>query len=341
MWATPPGADWPLLLAHAAAATYAGSGRGVLLCVPDAKDVARVDRALTGGAGGGPPRHSHRPARARAPLPRLPGGLPRGPAGGGRHARGRLRAGARPRPRRDLGRRRRPPRRAAGALPPYPRDPAAARRARGHRRCCWAASPGRSRPTTCCARAGPTSSGCRASGSASGSRCGWPGRATPSSPATRSPAARGCPRRCTRWSARGSRAVRCWCRPRGWATPRRWPASAAAPPRAVRLWAARARGRWRSRGRRPRRGAAGAAPTTLPGRAPSAVTAACGRPSSARPAPPRSSAGPSRRRRSARRPRGTPCWPRSGRSRRSWWRRPERSPWPRAATPPSCCSTRG
>jgi primosomal protein N' (replication factor Y) len=53
VWSTPPGADWPLLLAHAAAATYAGSGRGVLLCVPDAKDVARVDRALTAVLGEG------------------------------------------------------------------------------------------------------------------------------------------------------------------------------------------------------------------------------------------------------------------------------------------------
>ncbi|WP_238473674.1 primosomal protein N' [Nocardioides cavernaquae] len=41
-----PGADWPLLLAHAAVAAYS-SGRGALLCVPDGKDVARVDAALT------------------------------------------------------------------------------------------------------------------------------------------------------------------------------------------------------------------------------------------------------------------------------------------------------
>ncbi len=47
VWGAPPGADWPYLLAHAAAATYAGSGRGVLICVPDARDVARVDAALT------------------------------------------------------------------------------------------------------------------------------------------------------------------------------------------------------------------------------------------------------------------------------------------------------
>ena len=39
-----------MLLAHEVAAAYAGpggAGRGVLVCVPDAKDVARVDRALT------------------------------------------------------------------------------------------------------------------------------------------------------------------------------------------------------------------------------------------------------------------------------------------------------
>jgi len=46
VWAAAPGADWPHLLAHAVAASYAGSGRGVLVCVPDARDVIRVDRAL-------------------------------------------------------------------------------------------------------------------------------------------------------------------------------------------------------------------------------------------------------------------------------------------------------
>jgi primosomal protein N' (replication factor Y) (superfamily II helicase) len=53
VWGAPPGADWPLLLAHAAAATYAGSGRGVLMCVPDAKDVSRIDRALSAVLGEG------------------------------------------------------------------------------------------------------------------------------------------------------------------------------------------------------------------------------------------------------------------------------------------------
>ena len=46
VWGAPPGADWPLLLAHAAASTLAG-GRGALLVVPDRRDLARVDRALT------------------------------------------------------------------------------------------------------------------------------------------------------------------------------------------------------------------------------------------------------------------------------------------------------
>lgn len=48
----PPCAQWPAMLADAAAATSA-SGRGVLLCVPDVKDVARLDRALTARLGSG------------------------------------------------------------------------------------------------------------------------------------------------------------------------------------------------------------------------------------------------------------------------------------------------
>lgn len=52
VWGAAPGADWPALVAHAAAETYAG-GRGVLVCVPDGKDVARLDRALTERLGPG------------------------------------------------------------------------------------------------------------------------------------------------------------------------------------------------------------------------------------------------------------------------------------------------
>ena len=52
VWSALPGPAWPDLLARAAAATLA-SGRGSLLCVPDGKDVARVDAALTAVLGRG------------------------------------------------------------------------------------------------------------------------------------------------------------------------------------------------------------------------------------------------------------------------------------------------
>ncbi len=52
VWSALPGADWPALLAGAAAATLA-SGRGALLCVPDHRDVARLDAALTAVLGEG------------------------------------------------------------------------------------------------------------------------------------------------------------------------------------------------------------------------------------------------------------------------------------------------
>ncbi|TIC80421.1 primosomal protein N' [Nocardioides sp. GY 10113] len=45
VWSVAPGEDWPHLLAVAAAATLAG-GRGTVLCLPDHRDVARVDAAL-------------------------------------------------------------------------------------------------------------------------------------------------------------------------------------------------------------------------------------------------------------------------------------------------------
>jgi primosomal protein N' (replication factor Y) (superfamily II helicase) len=52
VWSAVPREDWARALAHAAAATYS-SGRGALLCVPDHKDVARVDAALAGVLGTG------------------------------------------------------------------------------------------------------------------------------------------------------------------------------------------------------------------------------------------------------------------------------------------------
>ncbi|WP_158647964.1 primosomal protein N' [Nocardioides houyundeii] len=45
VWQAVPGADWPTLLAHAAAVTLHG-GRGVLVCVPDHRDVVRVSAAF-------------------------------------------------------------------------------------------------------------------------------------------------------------------------------------------------------------------------------------------------------------------------------------------------------
>ncbi len=52
VWTAVPGEDWPRLLAQAAAAT-AGAGRGVLLCVPDQRDLTRLDAALTEALGAG------------------------------------------------------------------------------------------------------------------------------------------------------------------------------------------------------------------------------------------------------------------------------------------------
>ncbi len=45
VWSAAPGEDWPRLLAHLAAVTLAG-GRGTVICVPDHRDVTRVDAAL-------------------------------------------------------------------------------------------------------------------------------------------------------------------------------------------------------------------------------------------------------------------------------------------------------
>jgi primosomal protein N' (replication factor Y) len=54
VWTPAPGSDWCVELAQAALATLRG-GRGALLLVPDARDAARVDRALTAVL----PAHSH------------------------------------------------------------------------------------------------------------------------------------------------------------------------------------------------------------------------------------------------------------------------------------------
>ena len=52
VWSVLPGDDWAEVLAEAVVAT-AGSGRGALVCVPDHRDVARLDAALTERLGEG------------------------------------------------------------------------------------------------------------------------------------------------------------------------------------------------------------------------------------------------------------------------------------------------
>ncbi|RYB92128.1 primosome assembly protein PriA [Nocardioides oleivorans] len=52
VWSAAPADDWPAMVADAVAAAYA-SGRGVLVCVPDRRDVTRVDTALLALVGEG------------------------------------------------------------------------------------------------------------------------------------------------------------------------------------------------------------------------------------------------------------------------------------------------
>jgi primosomal protein N' (replication factor Y) len=52
VWGAGPGEDWPHLLAELAASALA-AGRGTVLCLPDHRDVARVDAALTAVLGQG------------------------------------------------------------------------------------------------------------------------------------------------------------------------------------------------------------------------------------------------------------------------------------------------
>jgi primosomal protein N' (replication factor Y) len=52
VWTAAPGEDWPALLAEAVLATRAG-GRGALVCLPDRRDVDRLDAALVERIGAG------------------------------------------------------------------------------------------------------------------------------------------------------------------------------------------------------------------------------------------------------------------------------------------------
>ncbi|MGA8848184.1 MAG: primosomal protein N' [Nocardioides sp.] len=52
VWTAAPGDDWPAMIAQAAATTLR-HGRGAVLCVPDGRDVARLDAALSARLGEG------------------------------------------------------------------------------------------------------------------------------------------------------------------------------------------------------------------------------------------------------------------------------------------------
>ena len=69
-WSALPGPGWPAEIA-VAAATTAAAGRGVVIVVPDARDLARVDEALRHP--GGAPRLPDRRSRSRRAVPPLAG----------------------------------------------------------------------------------------------------------------------------------------------------------------------------------------------------------------------------------------------------------------------------
>ena len=238
--------DWPDALA-VAAGTALAAGRGALLVVPDHRDVDRVDAALTAVLGHRPARAADRRPGAAGALHGLAEGAARPRAVRRRHPRGDVRAGPRPGARRLVGRRRRPARRAARALPPRPRGAGAAgphrgrrpadRRFHPHHRGAALVDAGEVHPVVAAPdavrRAAPrvlvAGEGTDVERDAAAPR--WP--------------------TCRRWPGapprRRSSAARCWSRCPAAATCPRCPARPAASPRAARA----ARGRWRS----PRRGA--------------------------------------------------------------------------------------
>ncbi len=143
VWSALPGDDWPRRFAEAAAAALS-AGRGALLVVPDRTDLDRLDAALAAVLG--PGRHVALAADL-GPAERYRRWL-RVRRGGVAVVAGTRAAAFAPvadaGPGRDLGRRRRPARRAPGAVPARPRPAAAAgppgehrraaRRVRPHRR---------------------------------------------------------------------------------------------------------------------------------------------------------------------------------------------------------------
>ena len=206
-----------------------------------------------------------------------------------RHPGGAVRPGRRPRPGGDLGRRRRPARRAPRAVPARPRGAAdprpagrrrrAARRVRAHRRGAAAAGD----------RLGARDRG-RPGGGAGGGAAGRRRPATtPSWPATRPPGPPGCPRwpggpPGTRWRP----ARRCWSRCPGAATCRRWPARDCRTPARCPHCAGPLGSASAARGAGLPLVRPGAGRVRLPG---AAAAAGCARSSSAPAGPPRSWAG--------------------------------------------------
>ena len=74
VWSALPGEEWETALAAAAAVTHA-SGRGAVICVPDQRDLARLDGALTAALGPGQHVVAHRRDRSCRALPVVPGGV--------------------------------------------------------------------------------------------------------------------------------------------------------------------------------------------------------------------------------------------------------------------------
>ena len=338
-----PGEDWPTRLVELCQAALSGR-RGALVVVPDGKDLDRLAAAAAAAAAGA---LVHGAARRRLPgeaLPAVPRRLPRRGPGRAGHPGGDVRAGARPRPGRHLGRRRRPALRRARALSARPRRARPAglagqlrrrrRRHGAHRRGGAAGrvrlgARARRRPRRAARRRRP---GSRRSATTSS----WP--------ATPPPARRGC----RRWRTR---------RPAG-----RWP-----PARPVLVQVPR-RGYVPVAGLRPLpgpgpvrplRGPAGHLAAAGPGRRPHPRLPLVRPPGGdlRLPALPRHEAA-GRRRGGVPHGRGArPGLPRGRRAhlraaRRACSRRcpaarrsssPPRAPsrWPRAATAPRCCSTRG
>ena len=329
--------DWPHAIA-VAVCTAAAAGRGALVVLPDARDVARVDEALRAAG----PRSEHVVLTADlGPEGALPGLAARRRAG-------RPGSWSGPGPRCS-------PRCTTSGLvvcwddgddlhaephAPYP-----------HVREVLACGPGRTAPPRCSAgsSAPPRSSGWsgpagpgrsrRRRGRAAARRrrgCCWPARGTnPSAtPARRRPA---CPRSPGGRRPRPWRRPRCWSRCRAAATSRRWPARAAGRRRT----AAPATGRWRCPTGRARRVCrwcgVSDAELGLPGvrRAPAALGRGGGpaHGGGAGPGVPRRAGGDQRRRRRGRRGAGP-----AGAGHRDAGCRAGR---PTAGTARRCCSTRG